>query len=263
MSDQRAKLEAALADYRKLNGSAPSFDAIDPRRPELKEAYASFVRRPYRLGLGPMEGHWVAMELGLKPVIREVLPRASWQARKVELEARGLHPVVLDIGVGKDPLGGFALSGELQERIDELYGERGAVGREVDPDEKARAGRAKGDELVVHVGPELGPAKEAAELDALLLGGPRDDKKELVRRHGELLGYPACCVDAFVDAMPLYKNRDNIEYAARASERFHPLLNNLLLSAYHHIGWFPCRFDCVQSPEDRCSNRCGARPAAA
>ncbi len=64
---------------------------------------------------------------------------------------------------------------------------------------------------------------------------------------GRLLGYPRCCVEAYLELSPPRHNVDAFHRAFAASTRFVPRLNCLDLSLFHFISWLPCSFDCATS----------------
>lgn len=65
---------------------------------------------------------------------------------------------------------------------------------------------------------------------------------------GQLLGYPRCCVEAYV-ALP--SPRRNVEAFRRAflasGGRFAPRLDTLDLAVFHYVSWLPCSFSCALS----------------
>lgn len=74
---------------------------------------------------------------------------------------------------------------------------------------------------------------------------------------GRLLGYPACCVEAFT-AMPehwlprqrWFRRRTNLALAQAAAARtkmFHGRLNSVDLHLFHYVAWTPCAYDCAPS----------------
>lgn len=68
------------------------------------------------------------------------------------------------------------------------------------------------------------------------------------RAMGRLLGYPECCVEAFVKAGPGTATDDLIRAAHRRSERFHWVLNHLdARSTFPLVAHVPCRYDCEAS----------------
>lgn len=71
---------------------------------------------------------------------------------------------------------------------------------------------------------------------------------------GLLLGYPRCCIEAYLAVPPPRGNLDVARAAAartRAASpgpgRFLPRLNVLDLGVFHYVSWLPCRFDCAPS----------------
>ncbi len=67
-------------------------------------------------------------------------------------------------------------------------------------------------------------------------------------RLGALLGFPRCCVDAFVSCPA---PRDEQTLAARAARRTagvgSPLLDALHFGVFHYVSWTPCHFRCRAS----------------
>jgi hypothetical protein len=214
-----AELEDASTGHAAFLGRAVEPASFDPSRPEHHAAWAAFARRSVRLPRGGHEGEWLLLELGLKPVLRQALPEARMDAFAARCARRGLV---------------FARGGSA------------GVGRE------AQAGD------LVYVARDLGLAEAARDVEAELLraqrtalddGARRRRDADAARALGELLGFPPCCVDAFVQVAR--DGRDEkagmLEHALARSEAFHPRLNNLSLAAFHYIGWSPCRFDCPAS----------------
>jgi hypothetical protein len=71
-----------------------------------------------------------------------------------------------------------------------------------------------------------------------------DHDKEL----GRLLGYPACCVDAYLRTPPPRRNVDVFARAMAASGGvFEPRLDVLDLAIFHYVPWLPCSFSCALS----------------
>lgn len=64
---------------------------------------------------------------------------------------------------------------------------------------------------------------------------------------GRLLGYPRCCVEAYLHLPPPKENVDAFLAAFAASTTFAPRLNCLDPSVFHFISWLPCSFDCAIS----------------
>ncbi|MGM0576056.1 MAG: DUF6918 family protein [Myxococcota bacterium] len=70
------------------------------------------------------------------------------------------------------------------------------------------------------------------------------------RRIGALLGYPPCCLEAFLAAP---RPRTNVALARRALAATEGpcagRLNMLDLGVFHYVSWQPCSFDCAPSRE--------------
>ncbi len=64
---------------------------------------------------------------------------------------------------------------------------------------------------------------------------------------GRVLGYPRCCVEAYLEVPAPRRNVDAFARAAQATSTFAPRLNCLDLSVFHFISWLPCSFDCALS----------------
>jgi len=102
------------------------------------------------------------------------------------------------------------------------------------------AGEARS-RCAVYVSQTVSLAEEARDADAM--GKGQEDAVAM----GRLLGYPRCCVEAFTALPVRYPNRVPISAAAGRTRRFEPLLNNLSLRRFTFIAHFPCRFDCAES----------------
>ncbi|APR79809.1 Hypothetical protein A7982_05156 [Minicystis rosea] len=92
---------------------------------------------------------------------------------------------------------------------------------------------------VLFVGRDAARVRAAAACEAA-----PDHDREL----GKLLGYPRCCVEAYLDLPP---PRGNGEVAVRAFATtrgsFAPRLNTLDLAVFHYVSWLPCSFSCALS----------------
>lgn len=69
---------------------------------------------------------------------------------------------------------------------------------------------------------------------------------------GLLLGYPRCCVEAYLAVPPPRRNADVIAAALARTPRleanaFRPRLNVLDLAIFHYTSWLPCSFRCAPS----------------
>ena len=92
---------------------------------------------------------------------------------------------------------------------------------------------------MLFVGRDARRVREAMQCEAV----PNHD-----RELGRLLGYPACCVDAYLDIPPPRRNVAAFACAAAASAGvFEPRLNTLDLAVFHYLPWLPCSFSCALS----------------
>lgn len=96
-------------------------------------------------------------------------------------------------------------------------------------------------------------AERAAELErtfVLAESGSGMGADVFAKEMGKLLGYPECCINAFVEAGKDAKTTDLIRAAHRRSRRFDARLNVLdPMSPFMLIPHIPCRFDCEASLE--------------
>jgi hypothetical protein len=212
------RLRDALEGYRPLLGRRLAFEDVDPRSPRLRDAYRTFSDASLRLDVAPDLGEWVDFEGGRKPMLRLVLDEAAWASLRKTSASKG-----------------YAIA-EVELAVRESEG-----GRLVPSGERAR--------VVGFVGREAKDVTEAARIDGELLanGNSPEAWRTLGRRLGALLGYPLCCVDHFVRLAADAGNDEVVHAVARGSGRFLPWLNNVSMSLYHAISWFPCRYDCEAS----------------
>ena len=213
------RIAVALERYESVIGRRPSPELFDRGREEVRAAYARFLQRPFELAPGASLGERMALRLGLKPVLRELVAPARVAALRDEFRAMGCSVAVVGERVDEDATTG-------------LVAEQGGARQRV----------------VVHAGRNAEQVERAAELDQVLLADvSRGVWEDATHELGRVLGYPDCCVEAFVALGPFEHNRTPIAAAAANSDRFDPLLNNLSLSFYRHIAWYPCRYDCPAS----------------
>ena len=236
------RLDQALADYAEISGRQLSPEAVDPRRPEHRAAYKAFARKPVDFGLGANEGEWMGFTLRLKPLVREVVSMAEWERRGPDYKAQGLHAQALNIGIGQDPFHGYTMGSAGRDQM--II----ALPEDSDKEWWTAWKRSAGSKVLMCVGRDPERVHRALEVDRLMLDAEdRENEAALTQEHGELLGYPSCCIDAYVAAQPILRNRDPIARAAAATQTFSFLLNNLTLTAFHYIGWYPCSYDCEPS----------------
>ena len=234
-----AHLEAALVRYEAVVGRRPAAALLDRTLPSVRQAYARFVRRPFVITAGASDGAWLAYELGNKPMIRELVDAERVDVLKAMAASLGGTVRAGPIGAATDPLSGISAAGRARRSF--------LGGRRRDPMAPA-VERATGEQWLVVAGRDPARVDAAFELDSRLLGQIRKAPQPAdVTALGELLGYPACCVKAYADLLPIHDNRYVIKTAMRRTQRFEPLLNNLSLGSFHHIPWFPCAYDCAES----------------
>lgn len=216
MTPLDASLQSGVDEYASRTGTRLSAYDVDPRRSDLHELYRSFSSTKHRLSLDPSRGAWVALEHGIKPMLRLVVARDRCDSLVASLGAQ--HFVTRSLPV---PIQECSIDGST----------------------------SFGDRVVVFVGKNEARINQAAEIDEAMLSNrtSADLWKTQGRMLGTLLGYPPCCVDHFTSLDPAAANPDVIRHIAESSERFDPLLNNLTLTIYHTTPWFPCRYDCSAS----------------
>jgi len=217
-------LASGLAAYEERTGTRPDPSKLDVTRPQVRALYDQFRARAFPTRLGATEGEWTALQLGLKAVLRERLTSARIETLAQRCAAQGLSLHTVPIA----PATGGPLDGLVTAPLNDAH---------------------------VYVGRDPDTLREAAELDALMVphqsfdpDGTYEVSRAHNRRLGELLGYPPCCVEWFGQWHErLASNWAPIAASAAATGQFEPLLNNVVLGAFHCIGWFPCRFDCPAS----------------
>lgn len=235
------RLAEALLTYRRVTGRDVPPERLDRARPEVLRLYKAFVRAPLRIGLGSNDAEWASLRLGMKPMVREVLPPEQWEALRPRLEVEGFRTLALHVAVSEEPFDGFTFQ----------RGRRLTGGGEDEWVTRVAPGGAGEDRLIVYVGRDPDHMRAALEVDRTLIT-ERENVPEttLVARMGALLGYPECCTAAYVGAgTKVFSNHRLVSASLARTSTPHPLLNNLSLSIFHTIGWFPCRYDCPASLE--------------
>jgi|GEM_PF-2113382 len=177
----------------------------------------------------------VALRLGLRQVVRLALPARQTAMARLALETEGFTVVM--------------------GRVRELDAE----GNLFVPGAQPSTGRfAPGGHAatvhVLYVAHAEGPARRARDLEARVAESPRADADPHAHRElGALLGYPACCVEAFVadlvararEAEDPASHFDRARAAAARSARLDPLANPFLVARDRAlISHAPCAFDC-------------------
>jgi hypothetical protein len=170
-------------------------------------------------------------------------PRRRVDVELVALLA-GLKPAVrLSAAAGPDA---SAAAARLERAGAHVVRARGFIPSEGRPRELLWAA------LDPRVAAELREAEEPTLAEPCLLSRP--ELAARLRRTGELLGYPGCCVEAFVrrsgEELDVAPGLAEIYRAARAAwvERPEALLNTLLRPLrVQLVSHEPCRFDCAPS----------------
>jgi len=187
----------------------------------------------------------------------EVIPRAPERARAVARAEALSRPIYYPFGSGESDE--IALLAGLRPLIrqllsdDELaltsrFAERGCVVERAPLDYvRTSHGWAPGDDVPgtarrpVFIGRDRGRVLAAIACEL-------DQSNEADLELGRLLGYPRCCVEAFVESAKVRKNPDTIRAAlSRTGGSISPRLNVLDLAVFHWVSWYPCAFDCSLS----------------
>lgn len=186
------------------------------------------VRSPRELAahlatLAPTDPAALALDLRTAFEPRIYYPLGSAQADVVAVVA-GLKPMLRS-----------TLSHDEARRTLERYRHLGLHGliTDEDPDEPVRHGEAR-----LYLGRDRPRILAAARADAA-----KED-----RELGQLLGYPRCCVEAFLQA-PRPHTAAAVLHAAFGSVRAPApaRLNCLDLHVFHYLPWFPCGPTCELS----------------
>jgi hypothetical protein len=183
---------------------------------ELDGARAVVSERAIVYPLGSGQAEEVALAAGLRPMVRQLLDARSLASARARFERAGLRTGVA-------------------ERV------YGPTRNGWDHTPEALSPGDPGARQALFVGRDPGRIGEAIACD---LAKTDEGDREL----GRLLGYPRCCVEAFVGTS---RHRLNTELFAAAAERTQGAprarLNALDLGVFHFISWSPCRFDCAWS----------------
>lgn len=179
----------------------------------VEAARREAAERPIAYPVGSGEGEELALAQGLRPLIRQLLEAPALEQAQRWFGQRGLLTAVAP------QVWGPTRDGWLKQ---------------VAPD-------APGARRALYVG------RDRARLEAAI-ACEEDNSPAAHQELGRLLGYPRCCVEAFVATPRLRRNP--VLHAAtlgRTRGRCHPRLNVLDLSVFHYVSWSPCAFDCELS----------------
>lgn len=190
--------------------------ALDVTLPRVTtEAWRAQVRaRPLPYPIGSGQGSELAVQAGLRPMMRELLAHRDIPAAQRRLEAAGLVCEVAPIVYGT------TRDGWLKQ---------------------APAPDGSEDRSPVFVGRDRRALLDAVEAE-------QSRTEEGARRLGQLLGYPPCCVEHFSGVS---RERRGPELWASALARTHgrpsPRLDVLDLAVFTWLPWYPCSYDCAPS----------------
>lgn len=212
MTEGRDREEAdrqRAAAYRAIESALP------PLSPEaIARATRAVQARPIPYPFGSGQGDEIAFRAGLKPMFREMLAVSTLP------EARER----------------FARAGFLTEVAPRLYGDTKDGWDDTRADLAPSAARQ-----ALFIGRD-----RAALLEAVALDLEKSDEADLAL--GRLLGYPRCCVEAFVAGSRHRKAPDvHRQSLARTEGVPRARLNTLDLAVFHFVPWYPCSFRCAPS----------------
>lgn len=130
--------------------------------------------------------------------------------------------------------------------------------RQVIPPEQVSSTRARFEALGLCVAEAEHRLSQASTAGRVLFVG-RDPARvraavgcELAPDHdlalGQLLGYPRCCVEAYLEIPPPRRNAAVHRRTSAATRgTFAARLNTLDLAVFHYVSWLPCSFSCSLS----------------
>jgi hypothetical protein len=204
-----ALLDAACAQIEVWERSLPDgahTDLFDPQSASLEQTNSEGVLLP------EPALEWLAVLTGLKPASRHVVRPDVIARWREQARAYGLHMQSL-------------------EATSFVSGFRGAAG--------------KGKTTLVHVGRTASAAVAAAAAERSMIDAT-GKAEPYVRALGNALGYPPCCIDAFL----AIRRRENSEMRFNALRRTRGLASRLLNDTDEKrclVSHLVCRYDCPPS----------------
>ena len=170
---------------------------------------------PYGLlpGLGAPFDHEIALlERGVKRLVKREF--ANMDDRRIALE-KGYHVAVAEGGYGLDPK-------TAEVRLD------------------------WGAHLTLFIGEESA-TQRAVELERVERHGSGDEREEAMSQLGQLLGYPQCCVKAYLTQDDQGETATFERLLSGGARERLPASNNLFLLSQQLISHFPCDLSCQAS----------------
>lgn len=179
----------------------------------VRKARQEAASRPIVYPFGSGQAEEVALASRLRPLIRQLLEAPALERAIERFERAGFL-------TGIAPL----VYGPTQDGWDWAT-------------EAPKAGQ-HGARQALFVGRDRGRIEQAIACD-----NAKTDDADI--ELGRLLGYPRCCVEAFVEVSVQRRNTELYEAAGRRTQG-KPIfrLNALDLGIFHYISWSPCSYDC-------------------
>lgn len=201
-----------MEDRTALEILAERLPAIPDTERSALEARVRTRWHDYPFGSG--QGDEIAFRAGLRPMLRELLPMARIESAIARYERVGLACEVASFVYGRTSDGWL---------------------RDHEPVSSPDARTA------LFVGRDRAALREAAVAEVT-----RTDEANVAL--GRLLGYPRCCVTAFVETSRQRRTPDlHAAALARTKGRPRARLNVLDLAVFHFLPWSPCSFECEHS----------------
>ncbi|MFO0658213.1 MAG: DUF483 domain-containing protein [Polyangiaceae bacterium] len=197
-----------------LPAIGPSLDALTSSARDA--LYAAVDARDIHYPFGSGQGDELALRCGLRPLIRELLNDREIEQAIRRHQAAGFVCEIAPRRYGPTHDG-------WDDTPDPSH---------IDPSQLRRA---------------LFTGRDRQRLvDAVACDDAKTDEAD--RELGRLLGYPRCCVEAFVSSSSQRKNVSLIERAIGNTQGLAlARLNVLDLAVFHYISWYPCSYRCEWS----------------
>lgn len=178
----------------------------------LASARREIAARPLTYPLGSGQAEEIALVAGLRPAIRQLLSASDAAAAEARFARLGLVCVAAERPLGPTR-GGVTVSPTSPDAV----------------------------RIPLFVGRDRGYLEAACAAEIA-----QDDEGHLSL--GRSLGYPRCCVEAFIAAAPPRRSARVLSGTLAATQgALEPLLNVLDLDVFHFVSWFPCSFACAHT----------------